>query len=180
PGNKQQERRYHADRRIARQNADQHSADGHQSNGDEQCGLASVGISDAPKKEAPEGAGHKAESISKEGCQQASDRIALRKEVLCYVDGNIGIDRKVVPFEHIADHRGGDGPPRLSCLPIHCSLPRAPEKAPFPATHWLGCCSGSVGRTLGARNRAANVASCPATRDGCTVFSRREIRPSTA
>src|SRR6185436_21084156 len=75
--------------------------------------------------------------------------IARREEFACEISGDEGVDREVVPLEHIADHRGGHGPPRLRCLRIHCSLPRAPEKSAVSPVAPCGRCFGQCGTKPG-------------------------------
>ncbi len=47
------------------------------------------------------------------GRKKLGDRVLVREEVAADGRGKIAVHGKVVPFEHIADHAGGDYP---ACL----------------------------------------------------------------
>lgn len=42
--------------------------------------------------------------------KQLGDRIVMREEVATNLDCEITVDRKIVPFERVADHSGRDHP----------------------------------------------------------------------
>jgi hypothetical protein len=53
-----------------------------------------------------------AEREHAEGRKELRDGILVRKEVAADRGGEIAVDREIVPFEHVADHTGGDHAPR--------------------------------------------------------------------
>ena len=131
-GDDEQQRRRDADRRVGRQDADQHRADRHQRDGDEQRGLASVRVADAAENDSAERARDEAEPIGEERREQRGDFIALRKKLPRDVDRDVGVDRKIVPLEYVADHGRADGAARLRLTRIiHGSLPN-PQKSAIP------------------------------------------------
>ena len=59
--------------------------------------------------------------------KQLGDRILVREELAADRSREIAVDRKVVPFEHIADRAGGNDPERLSgfhLFPASCESAR--------------------------------------------------------
>ena len=161
PRDDEQQRRRDADRRVGRQEADQHGADRHQRDGDEQRGLAPMRVADAAENDSAERARDEAEPIGEEGREQRGDFIALRKEFSRDDDRHKGVDREIVPLEHVADDRRADGAARLRLTAItHGLLPQSPRKAPFPCGLARPFWYESVGRSLRARNRAATSQCC--------------------
>jgi hypothetical protein len=62
---------------------------------------------------APDGSHHIAQREHAEGGKKLGDRILVREEVAADRGGEIAVDSKIVPFEHIADEARGDHP---ACL----------------------------------------------------------------
>src|SRR5262249_11097480 len=62
-----------------------------------------------------------AEREHAEGRKQLGHRVLVREEVMADRGGEIAVDRKVVPFEHVADQAGGDHPAHLRR--IHLAFP---------------------------------------------------------
>jgi hypothetical protein len=65
-------------------------------------------------------------------------RLLMRKKVSTDLGGKIAVDRKIVPFQQVADHSSGDQ--STDVRGIHVALPSPAEKfelacaAPFVAT----------------------------------------------
>src|SRR5439155_21266908 len=90
-------------------------------------------IADPSDHDAAERPNHETDAEHREGREQLRDLVAGWKEVLADDAGQIGVDREIVPFEHVAD----DGrPDRLADLDflwfVHGFPPLHGRPRPFP------------------------------------------------
>ena len=60
-------------------------------------------IAETSDDDATQGAGHKAQAIGQKGREQRDGFILSRKKLFGDNTGHIGIDSKIIPFQHIAD-----------------------------------------------------------------------------
>jgi hypothetical protein len=87
-------------------------------------------VADAADDDAAERARQEPQPVGEEGREQRRDFVARGEKLARDVGRHEGIDREVVPFEHVADDGGGDGSARLGRrYLVHGFLPgpAAPE-----------------------------------------------------
>jgi hypothetical protein len=118
---RQRDRRQQAKRRISRQKPDQEGRDRHCGDRESERRAPPETVADVANHHAADGPHQIAEREHAEGRKQLGHRVLVREEVMADRGGEIAVDRKIVPFEHVADQAGGDHPAHLR--PIHLAFP---------------------------------------------------------
>ncbi len=103
------DRRRQAERGVARQQPDQEGRHHHRADRQGEGGLAAEAVADIAHDGAAQRPHHVADREHAERRQHLRHRIGLGKERRADRDGEIAVDREVVPFQRVADHSGGDG-----------------------------------------------------------------------
>ena len=117
----ERDRRQQAERLVARKQADQEGRDRHGGDRDGEGGAASVAVADMADERAADRPHQIAERKHAEGGEQLGDGVLAREEVAADRGGEIAVDRKIVPLEHVADHARRD---HLACRRgIHLVFP---------------------------------------------------------
>src|SRR5262249_7164864 len=104
----EQNRRHQANRGVARQQADDKGGYGHRRDGEDQRYSSAVAIADVADDGAAQGPHQVANGEHAERRQHLGYRILAGKEGAANRGGEVAVDGKVVPFEHVADGAGGD------------------------------------------------------------------------
>ena len=105
---RQGDRRKQPERRVARQEPDQEGRDRHGGDREGEGRAPAVTVADMADDHAADRPHHVADREHAERGEELGDRILVRKEMLADRGGEVAVDREIVPFEHVADHAGGD------------------------------------------------------------------------
>jgi hypothetical protein len=89
---------------VSGQKPDEERRDRHRGDGESQRGAAAEAIADMADQCAPDRAHQITDREHPERRKQLGDRVFLPEELPADLDGEIAVDRKIVPFEHVADH----------------------------------------------------------------------------
>ena len=98
---------------MARQQPDQEGRDRHGGHRKGQRGAPPQPVADMADERAADRPHQIADREHAERGQKLRDRILVREEMTADGDGEIAVDRKIVPFEHVADHARDDHLARL-------------------------------------------------------------------
>ena len=104
------DRREQPDGLIARQQAHQKGRDRHGDNREGERCAASEPVADMADDHAADRPHQVADREHAEYRKQLGDRILMREEVATDLCCEVTVDRKIVPFEHVADHSSRDHP----------------------------------------------------------------------
>jgi hypothetical protein len=95
--------------------------DRHGGNRERERRPASETIADMPDQDAADRPHDIAQREHAEGGKELGNRILVREELAADCSGEIAVDRKIIPLEHVADHARGNHP---ACLRRnHCGPP---------------------------------------------------------
>src|SRR5262245_342875 len=123
------DRREHSDGLIARQQAHQKGRDCHGGYREHECSVATEPVADMADQHAADRPHQIADRKYAERRKQLGDRIVVRKEVATNLCWEITVDRKIVPFEHVADNSGRNHPACGRCA--HLAPKAAPQREEF-------------------------------------------------
>ena len=122
---REQDRRRHAQRLVARQDADQEGRDRHRRHREGERGAPAETVADIADQCAAHGPHQEAHGEDAEGRQHLRHLVLLRKEGAADGGGEVAVDGEIVPFEHVADGAGRDDP---ACVPnSHECFPKYPQ-----------------------------------------------------
>src|SRR5262245_30038102 len=85
-------------------------------------------IADMPDEDPADGPHDIAQREHAEGGKELGDRILMREELAADCSGEIAVDRKIIPLEHVADHAGGDHPACLRRMHLEPPAPTILEQ----------------------------------------------------
>ena len=123
---REQDRRRNPERLVVGQNADQEGRNGHRRDREGQRRAAAEPVADRPDHRAADRPHQEAHGENPEGREDLSDGILAGKKSATDRGGEIAVNRKIIPFEHVADRAGRNDPARVA-LTLHHS-PRGPYR----------------------------------------------------
>ena len=95
-------------RLVARQHSHQEGRDGHRRHREAERGASAVAVADHAGQQAAQRPHQVTDGEDAECRQHLCHRITRWKKRAADRDGEIAVDREVIPFEHVADGAGGD------------------------------------------------------------------------